>query len=98
MTKRRDLKKAIDYLSGELMMEILLCSLQPKTNRAKLEDLMARVCKLSTEFKCRAQHPAGSTDHQLVKQHYKKVRKDFDAEIDEIFTELMSLNKEKTEN
>ena len=98
MTKRRDLKKAIDYLSGELMMEVLLCSLQPKTDRAKLEEIMARVCKMSTEFKCRTQHPTGNSDNKLVKQYFKKVRNDFDTEIDEIYTELLSLNKEKTKN
>ena len=94
MTKRRDLKKAIDYVSGELMMEILLCSLQPKADRTKLEALMARVCKMSNEFRCRTQHPASNSDRQLVRQYYKKVRIDFDAEIDGVYTELMSLNKE----
>ena len=98
MTKLRDLKKAIDYLSGELMMEILLCSLQPKADRAKLEELMTRVNKMSTEFRCRTQHPAGNSDRQIVKQYYKKVRNDFDAEIDEIYTELMSLNKQNSKN
>ena len=98
MTKRRDLKKAIDYLSGELMMEIMLCSLQPKSDRVKLKELLARVCRMRTEFRCRIQHSAGNTNKQLVKNYYKKVREDFDAEIDEIYTELMSLNKEKSKN
>ena len=98
MTKRRDLKKAIDYVSGELMMEILLYSLQPKADKAKLEELMARVCKMSTEFRCRIQHPAGNSDQQIVKQYYKKVRNDFDTEVDDIYTVLMSLNKEKNKN
>lgn len=98
MAKRRDLKKAVDYLSGELMMETLLCSLQPKFDKAKLEEIMARVCRLNAEFRQRVQHPAGNGNKQLVKQYYKKVRDDFDTEVDEIYTELMSLNKERGEN
>jgi len=98
MAKRRDLKKAVDYLSGELMMETLLCSLQPKFDKAKLEEIMARVCRLNTEFRQRVQHPAGNGNKQLVKQYYKKVREDFDTEVDKIYTELMSLNKERGGN
>ena len=98
MAKRRDLKKAIDYLSGELMMETLLCSLQPKFDKAKLEEIMTSIGRMSDEFRGRIQHPAGSANKQLVKQYYKKVREDFDAEVDRIYTEIVSLNKEKVKN
>lgn len=98
MAKRRELKKAVDYVTGELMMETLLCSLQPKFDKAQLEKIMARVCGINAEFRQRVQHPAGTGNKQLVKQYYKKVRADFDAEVDEIYTELMSLNKEKGGN
>ena len=98
MAKRRDLKKAIDYLSGELMMETLLCSLQPKHDREKIEKIMSRICKMSDEFRGRIQHPDGIDNKQLVKNYYKKIRKDFDAEVDKIYTEIMMLNKEKIEN
>ncbi len=98
MAKRRDLKKAIDYLSGELMMETLLCSLQPKVDKARLEEIMAQICNMSAEFRERIQHPAGSANKQLIKQYYKKIREDFDTEVDKIYTELLSLNKERVEN
>ncbi|MDR0573964.1 MAG: hypothetical protein LBG96_08060 [Tannerella sp.] len=98
MAKRRDLKKAVDYLSGELMMETLLYSLQPEIDKAGLEAIMARICSMSAEFRGRIQRPAGNANKQLVKQYYKKIREDFDAEADKICTELMSLNKERSEN
>lgn len=98
MAKRRDLKKAVDYLSGELMMETLLCSLQPKFDKAKLEELMTRISAMNTEFRQRIQHPAGTGDKQLVRQYYTKMRKDFDAEVDKIYAELVSLNKERSKN
>ena len=98
MAKRRDLKKAIDYLSGDLMMETLLCSLQPKFDKAKIEKIMAHIESMSAEFRGRIQHPAGNANKQLVKQYYKKVREDFDAEVDKIYSEIVSLNKEKAKN
>ena len=98
MAKRRDLKKDIDYLSGELMMEALLCSLQPKYDRAKLEVIMTRICNMNDEFRSRIQHPPGNSNKLLVKQYFKKLRKDFEMGVDEIYTELMILNKEKIEN
>ena len=98
MAKRKDLKKAIDYVSGELMMETLLCSLQPEIDKAKLEDIMARITSVSTEYRERIQHTDGNTNKQLIRQYYKKLREDFDAEVDTIYTELMSLNKEKNTN
>ena len=94
MANRRDLKKAIDYLSEDLMMETLLCTLQPKCDKAKLEQIMARIVSMSEGFRERIQHHGGSANKQLVKQYYKKLREDFDAEVDAIYTELMSFNKE----
>ena len=98
MAKRRDLKKDIDYLSGDLMMETLLCSLQPKCDKAKLEDIMTHIVSMSNEFRRRIQHPAGNANKKLIKQYYKKIREDFDAEIEKIYAEIVSLNKEKTVN
>ena len=98
MANRRELKKAIDYLSGDLMMETMLCTLQPKCDKVKIEQIMSRIVNMSEEFRERIQNPAGNANKQLVKQYYKKLREDFDAEVDEIYTELMSLNKEKNTN
>ena len=98
MAKRRDLKKAMDYLTGDLMMEALLCSLQPKFDKGKLEEIITRICTLNTEFRSRIQHPPGNANQRLVSQYYNKVRDDFDAEVDAIYLELVSLNKERTKN
>ena len=98
MAKRKDLKKSVDYISEDLMLETLLCTLQPKCDKVKLEEIMAHIVSMSAEFRERIQHPAGSANKQLVRQYYKKVREDFDAEVDKIYTELMSLNKEKSKN
>jgi hypothetical protein len=89
MAKRRDLKKMIDYLSGELMTETLLRSLQPKTDQVKLRKMMIRICDMNDEYRRRIGNLAGSVDKQRVKQCYKKLREDFNAEVDRIYEELM---------
>ncbi len=98
MAKRRDLKKAIEYLSGELMTEILLCSLQPKADQAKLREMMTRICDMNNEYRRRIQNPSGTADKRLVKQYYRKLRENFNTEVDRIYEELMLLNKERTKN
>lgn len=98
MAKRRELKKTIEYLSGELMTEVLLSSLQPKADQAKLRELMTRICVMNTEYRSRIQNPSGTADKKLVKKYYKKLCDDFNTEVDKIYEELMLLNKERTKN
>ena len=98
MAKRRDLKKIIDYLSGELIMEALLCSLRPKYDKIKIEEIISKISNMNTEFKTRIQHPSGNSNKRLTSQYYNKLRDDFDAEVDKIYMELLSLNKVKVEN
>lgn len=98
MAKRRDLKKKVDYLTGELMMETLLCSLQPKADRTKLETIMERIGELNDEFRRRIQHPDGHANKKLVKRSYQKIHDDFDEEVDKIYMELLTLNLEKSEH
>ncbi|MDR2680937.1 MAG: hypothetical protein LBC47_09035 [Tannerella sp.] len=98
MAKRRDLKKMIDYLSGDLMLETLLCSLQPEADKDKLREIMNRIIDMNDEYRRRIQNPSGAADKRLIRQYYKRLNEDFDADVDSIFEELMLLNKEKTRN
>jgi hypothetical protein len=92
MAKRRDFKKTVEYLSGELMTGTLLCSLQPKADQIKLREMMTRICDMSDEYRRRIQNPPVTADKQPVKQYYKKLREDFNAEVDKIYEELGLLN------
>jgi len=98
MAKRRELKKDIEYVSSGLLVETMICMLQPNADMAKLEETSSRVLALNDEYIKRAQHPSGNANKPLVKQYYKKLREDFDAEVDKIYAELMSLNKDRTNN
>ena len=98
MANRKFLKKAIDYLCDDLRLEVLCSTIQSDTDEAKFEELLSRVDSLNAKYKS-CKHPSvGNTDKKSVKQYYKRLQEDIDAEVDAIYAELKSLNKEKTEN
>jgi hypothetical protein len=98
MAKRRDLKKSIDGISNELILEILVCSLQPNPDKIKLEALMDSVFVMNKEFRSRIQNPSGNSNKKIIKQYYSRLIEDFNVEIDKVISEIVTLNKEKIEN
>jgi hypothetical protein len=98
MAKRRDLKKTIEYLSGEWMIRTWICSLQPEADQSQLGEMMTRICAMNEEYRRRIQHPSGKADKRQVKQYYRRLCEDFDAELNRIEEELTLLNKENTRN
>ncbi|MDR1525045.1 MAG: hypothetical protein LBS79_07330 [Tannerella sp.] len=98
MAKRRDLKKMIEYLSGELMIEALLCSLQPEADKDKLGEIMNRIVEMNDEYRRRVQNPSGTADKRLVKRYYRKLDEDFSSDANRVYEELVLLNKEGAKN
>ena len=51
MASRRELKKSVNYISGELFAECLVNAMFiPGTDKAKAEDIMAEILKMQDEF------------------------------------------------
>lgn len=89
MASRRELKKTVNYISGELFAECLVNSMfVPGTDKAKAEELMAEVLKMQDEFLSRISH----TEPGNVKGFYKKFRADFNAKVNEIIDAIAKLN------
>lgn len=94
MAKRKDLKKDINYIAGELFSEVLMYSLYiPGTDKEKADTLMSRILNMQDEFLSRAQRPDGKDNHALVKEYYRKLRVDLETEIDAIGGEIANLKK-----
>ena len=88
MASRRDLKKNVNYIAGELFAECLVNSLLiPDTDKAKADALMAEVLKMQDEFVSRISH----TEPGNVKGFYKKFRSDFNTKVNEIIEAIGSL-------
>ena len=89
MASRRDLKKNVNYIAGELFTECLINSIYvPGTDKAKADELMAEVLKMQNEFVSRISH----TEPGNVKLFYKKFKTDFNAKVSEIIDEIGKLN------
>ena len=89
MASRRELKKTVNYISGELFSECLINSMfVPGTDKAKADQLMAEILKMQDEFISRISH----TEPGNVKGFYKKFRRDFNAKVNEIIDAIAKLN------
>lgn len=89
MASRRELKKTVNYISGELFTECLVNSMfVPGTDKAKAEELMADILKMQDEFLSRISH----TEPGNVKGFYKKFRADFNTKVNEIIDAISKLN------
>ena len=94
MAKRRELKKDISYVAGELFTEALVCKLFiPGVEVEKAEAVMARILDMQDVFVRRAYRPDGKDNPALVKEYYRKLRVDLQTEVDAIATEIADLNK-----
>ena len=84
MASRRELKKNVNYIAGELFTECLINSMFiPGTDKA-----MAEVLRMQDEFVSRISH----TEPGNVKGFYKKFRVDFNAKVNEIIEAIGKLN------
>ena len=89
MAKRRELKKNVNYIAGELFSECLINSMfVPGTDKAKADELMAEILKMQDEFISRISH----TEPGNVKGFYKIFRVDFNAKVNEIIDAIAKLN------
>ncbi|MEY8707657.1 hypothetical protein AALK94_10040 [Bacteroides faecichinchillae] len=89
MASRRELKKNVNYIAGELFTECLINSMFiPGTDKAKADEVMADILKIQDEFISRISH----TEPGNVKGFYKKFRADFNAKTDEIIDAIEKLN------
>lgn len=88
MANKRDLKKSINYIAGELFAECVVNKLYvPGTDAAKADELMSRILKLQDEFLSRISHPEPGN----VKGSFKKLKADFNAQTGQLIDELSKL-------
>lgn len=89
MASRRELKKNVNYIAGELFSECLINSLfVPGTDKAKADQLMGEILTVQDEFLARISHTAPGE----AKKFYKKFRSDFNAKVNELIDAIAKLN------
>lgn len=91
MASRRQLKKNVNYIAGELFTECLVHrTFVPGTDTQKADDLMVDILNMQNEFISRISH----TEPGNVKGFYKKFNADFHAKINEIIDAIGKLKKD----
>ncbi|WP_321480759.1 hypothetical protein [uncultured Bacteroides sp.] len=89
MASRKELKKNINYIIGELFCECVVnAKYIPGTDKAKADLLMQEILKTQDEFISRISH----TEPGNVKGFYKKLYQDFDSKVNEIIEGISKLN------
>lgn len=90
MANRRDLKKNVNYIAGELFQECLVHSMFiPGIDKTKLDEVMGSILVMQDEFLCRINH----TEPGNVKNFYKKFYADFNQKVNEIIEAIEKLNE-----
>ena len=86
--KRKDLKKHINYLCGELLAECMAAyGFTKKDNKQDVENVMMSIAKMQNDWICRLSHvEPGST-----KLFFKKLKEDMQNRTNEIIDQIQSL-------
>lgn len=86
--KRKDLKKHINYLCGELLAEcIAAAQFTEKDNKQDVENVMLGILKMQNDWICRLSHvEPGST-----KLFFKKLKEDMKKQTDEVINQIQEL-------
>ena len=69
MAKRRELKKNVNYIAGELFSECLINSkFIPGTDKKKADELMVEIMKMQDEFISRISHTDPGNVRHLIQR------------------------------
>jgi len=90
MASRRQLKRDISYVIGDIFTECLIYKeLVPGTNQKEAEKLIVDLLRIDNEFITRISH----TEPGKAKEYYRALVKDFQAEITKVIDKLTKLKK-----
>ncbi len=91
MASRRKLKKAIRFVSTELITEMYILSLFKKIDGQVIDDIVMKVVQMNDNLVARVNHVDGKEDSKIVKSYFKKLREDWEKGIEEIMEEVGKL-------
>lgn len=90
MASRRNLKKDISYVIGDIFTECLIYKeLVPGTDRDEADRLMVELLEIDNEFTSRISH----TEPGDAKKYYRAFYKDFNDRIQEVIAKMVKLKK-----
>lgn len=89
MASRKNLKKNVNYIFGELFAECWICSIASQNaNKQTADEILNDILVAQNEFVSRISH----TEPGNVKGFYRKFRADFDKSVEGIIAKIDALN------
>ncbi len=90
MASRRNLKKDINYIIGDIFTECLIYKeLVPGTDKEAADALIVDLLRIDNDFNARISH----TEPGNAKEYYRTLVKDFQNQIKEVIDKLTKLKK-----
>lgn len=90
MANKRDLKKKINYVCGDLFAECVAVSLYTgKPSKEDVDALLASILIINDDYRRRVSHPEPGMP---AKKFYDAIYKEFDKQILEIVDQIGNLN------
>ncbi len=92
MANLRDLKKDIDFVCGQLVIDTLIYVQSAKdADVEKAQQIVNDALTLDNEMRVRANHPDGKNDPKKVRAYYKSLAKDLVEKVNAMYDELNKL-------
>ena len=90
MSNKRDLKKQINYVCGELFAECVAASLYgAKADVAVVKPLLSSIVSLNQDFLSRVSHPEPGMES---KRYYRVLEQDFNRQASDIIDQICNIN------
>ena len=96
MANKRDIKKDVDFLVGEVISDCYTYLLiHGDKNREKVVEIIESIVNKRNDFISRVNNPDKNFDSKQIKAHYKAINVDLLTAIDESFSNLSKLSAKK---
>ena len=84
MASRKDLKKTVNYIVGEIYTDCLVLQAVKGVEDEKVDDVLTDLLALQDDFLARCSH----TEPGNVKGYYNQFYKDFNDRVDAIYAKI----------
>ena len=87
MANKRELKKSINYVVGDLFQECIILKMVKKSDHANVDEVLTDILNLQNEFLARANHPQPGN----VKGYFRKLYIDFGDSVEAIIKKMQAM-------
>ena len=86
MANRKQLKKSIKMITGDLFADCVALSMCQQADQAKLDELMKEVITLHTDFVARISH----TEKGWEREFYRKLKDEFTNKVNDLSNRIVN--------